>query len=408
MLLADLGAEVIRVENPWVLPPTTKGYYARPVLTNPGFLGSMYGPIAPGQPDRPWNRHAMNNSLARNKLSCTIDTRRAEGRELVMRLAERSDVFIENFKASGLAHMGIQVSELQARNPALVIVRMPPAGLTGDWSGYTGFGAQFDGLTGLLWLLGHRGADLTSSPATTYMDAASGPAGAFATIAALRYRAATGRGQLVELAQSENIINHLGDILVDLQLGLAPERLGNRDRWKAPQGLYRCRGEQAWIAVSVADDEAWRSMAAAMGRPDLGSDPRFAETGARLAAHDELDKLIEAWTAERSPDEAFQLLQEAGVAAGPLLGDEAFSRDPQILQREWLQPLHSADVGTHLHPGFAFRGVPQVWHRGSPVLGQDNDYVYKEILGVSDADLARYRQEKILADDYLAPDGTPY
>jgi crotonobetainyl-CoA:carnitine CoA-transferase CaiB-like acyl-CoA transferase len=408
MLLADLGAEVIRVENPWVLPPTTKGYHARPVLSNPGFLGSMYGPVAAGQPDRPWNRHAMNNSLARNKLSCTIDTRRPEGRELVMRLAEGSDVFIENFKTSGLAHIGISVSELQARNPKLIIVRMPPAGLTGDWSGYTGFGAQFDGLTGLLWLSGHRGADLTSSPATTYMDAASGPAAAWATLAALRYRAATGRGQVVEVAQSENIINHLGDILVDMQLGLAPERLGNRDRWKAPQGLYRCRGEQAWIAISVANDEAWRSLANAIGQPELGSDPRFADVPSRLAWHDELDKLIEAWSLERAPQEAFHVLQRAGVAAGPLLDDQAFVHDPQVVDRQWLQPLHSADVGTHLHPGLAFRGVPQVWRRGSPVLGEDNEYVYKELLGVSDSDFERYRKEQILADDYLAPDGTPY
>jgi crotonobetainyl-CoA:carnitine CoA-transferase CaiB-like acyl-CoA transferase len=391
-----------------VLPPTTKGYHARPVLTNPGFLGSMYAPIAPGQPDRPWNRHAMNNSLARNKLSCTIDTRQPEGRELVMRLGEQSDVFIENFKTSGLAHMGIQVSELQARNPQLIVVRMPPAGLTGDWSGYTGFGAQFDGLTGLLWLSGHRGADLTSSPATTYMDAASGPAGAFATIAALRYRAATGRGQLVELAQSENIINHLGDILLDRQLGLAPERLGNRDRWNAPQGLYRCQGDQAWIAISVHDDEAWRSLAEAIGLPELGSDPRYADAVSRTSAHDELDRLIGAWTEARTPDEAFASLQEAGVAAGPLLSDEAFVRDRQIMDRQWLQPLASADVGTHSHPGFAFRGVPQVWQRGAPVLGQDNEYVYKKLLGVSDADFERYRRTKMLADDYLAPDGTPY
>ena len=192
MLLADLGAEVIRVENPWVLPPTTKGYQARPTISNPGFLGSLYGPGVPDRPDRPWNRHAMNNSLARNKLSCTIDTRRPEGRELLMRLAEHSDVFIDNFKSGGLARIGIQTSELQARNPRLVVVRMPATGLTGDWSGYTGFGAQFDGLTGMLWLCGHPDSDLVDSPGTTYMDAASGPGAAFATVAALRYRAGHG------------------------------------------------------------------------------------------------------------------------------------------------------------------------------------------------------------------------
>jgi len=408
MLLADLGAEVIRVENPWVLPPTTKGYHARPVITNLGFLGSLYGPPGAGRPDRPWNRHAMNNSLARNKLSCTVDTRRPEGRELLMRLAERSDVFIDNFKASGLARMGIALSELQARNPRLVVVRMPPAGTTGDWSGYTGFGAQFDGLTGLMSLCGHRGSDLTASPATTYMDGASGPGAAFATVAALRYRERTGRGQVVELAQSENVLNHLGDVFVDCQLGVEPERMGNRDQWLAPQGLYRCLGEDRWLAISVGDDGAWRALAGAMGRPELGQDPRFADAASRRARHDELDALIGAWAADQELLEAFHTLQEAGVTAGPLLDDGLLADDPQLRDRGWLRPLESLDVGTHLHPGFAFRGVPQAWRRGSPTLGEDNEYVYKEILEVSDEDYERYRDEKILAEDYLDPSGRPF
>jgi crotonobetainyl-CoA:carnitine CoA-transferase CaiB-like acyl-CoA transferase len=350
----------------------------------------------------------MNNSLARNKLSCTIDVRRPEGLELLMQLAERSDVFIDNFKANGLARIGISVSELQSRNPRLIIVRMPPTGTTGDWSGYTGFGTQFDGLTSLLWLCGHRGADLTTNPATTYMDGASGPATAFATIAALRYRDGTGRGQLVELAQSENVLTHLGDVFVDYQLGVELEQMGNRDRWRAPQGLYRCRGENRWLAISVADDEAWRALAAVLGHPELGEDPRFADGASRHANHDELDEIIGTWAAGQSMLEAFHALQEAGVAAGPLLDEELFADDPQIRYREWLQPLHSSDVGTHLHPGVPYRGVPYAWHRGSPTLGQDNEYVYKQILGVSDEDFRRYRDDKILAEDYLDPQGEPY
>jgi len=408
MLLADLGAEVIRVENPWVLPPTTKGYQARPTISDPGFLGSLYGPPIADRPDRPWNRHAMNNSLCRNKLSCTIDNRRPEGRELLMRLAERSDVFIDNFKASGLARMGIQVSELQARNPRLVIVRMPPTGTTGDWAEYTGFGAQFDGLTGMLWLCGHRDSELFTNPGTTYMDAASGPATAFATIAALRYRAGTGRGQVVEFAQSENVLNHLGDVFVDCQLDVAPERWGNRDRWRAPQGLYRCHGQEQWLAISVGDDESWRALATVLGREELGHDPRFATAASRRANHDELDVMIGAWAGEQSLSEAFHQLQRAGVAAGPLLDDESFASDPQFNDRQWQRPLHSLDVGTHLHPGLPYRGVPQEWRRGSPVLGEDNEYVYKEVLGVSDEDFARYQEEKFLAEDYLDRLGEPF
>jgi crotonobetainyl-CoA:carnitine CoA-transferase CaiB-like acyl-CoA transferase len=408
MLLADLGAEVIRVENHFVLPPTTQGYHPRPVITNLGFLGSLYGPPADGQPDRPWNRHAMNNSLARNKLSVTIDTRRPEGRELLMRLAEKSDVFIDNFKANGLQRIGIDVSELQRRNPALIIVRLPPTGLTGDWSGYTGFGAQFDGLTGLLSMCGPRDSDLTTSPATTYMDGASGPAGAFAVLAALRYRAATGRGQFVELPQSENVINHLGDMFVDIQLGVEPTRRGNRDRWRAPQGLYRCQGPNRWIAISVGDHDQWQSLCTAVRRPDLGADPRFADAASRRANHDELDEIIAAWTGSRQVLDAFHTLQAAGVPAGPLLDDEMMDCDPHLRERDWFQPLSSGDVGTHRHPGLAFRGVPQVWRRGSPTLGEDNEYVYKTILGVPDEDFESYSRENILATDYLTPDGVPY
>jgi crotonobetainyl-CoA:carnitine CoA-transferase CaiB-like acyl-CoA transferase len=407
MLLADLGAEVIRVENPFVLPPTTKGYHPRPIHTNLGNLGNLYGPPRAGAPDRPWNRHAMNNSIARNKLSVTIDVRRDEGKELLMRLAEQSDVFIDNFKANGLDRIGIDVSELRRRNPQLIVVRLPPAGLSGDYASFTGFGAQFDALSGLLSICGHTGSDPATTPATTYMDGASGPAGAFAVMAALRYREATGRGQLVELSQHENVVNHLGDLFVDQQLEIEPQREGNRDRWRAPQGLYHCQGPDEWIAISVGDDATWITLAETIARPELSRDARFATAGARRANQDELDRLISEWAVGHPVLEAFHLLQSAGVPAGPLLDDELLTSDPHLTARQWFRPLESGDVGTHPHPGLAFTGFPQAWRRGSPTLGEDNEYVYKGILGVSDDDYRRYERDKILATDYLMPDGTP-
>jgi crotonobetainyl-CoA:carnitine CoA-transferase CaiB-like acyl-CoA transferase len=408
MFLADLGAEVIRVENPFILPPTTKGYHPRPILTNPGSLGALYGPPRPGAPDRPWNRHAMNNSLARNKLSVTIDTRRPEGIELLMRLAEQSDVFIDNFKAASLARIGVDVSELQRRNPRLIIVRLPPAGLNGDWADYTGFGAQFDALSGLLSLCGHFGSDPTTTPVTTYMDAASGPAGAFAVMAALRYRAGTGRGQFVELSQSENVMNHLGEMFVDYQLGVEPQRWGNRDPHHAPQGLYPCQEPDRFIAISVPDDATWRSLATLIGGEALARERRFADGPARRSNHEELDQLVSNWTASQPVMEAFRVLQAASIPAGPLLDDELMAGDPHLNERGWLRPLESGDVGTHLHPGPAFKGVAQAWTRGSPTLGEDNEYVYKKLLGVSDEEYRRLEAERMLATDYLKPDGTPY
>ena len=292
-LLADLGAEVIRVESPHVFPPTTKGYTPRPqpnMLL--GALAKLYGPQAAGREDRPYNRHAMNNAVSRGKLSCTLDVRMPEQRELFMRLVAASDVFVENLKSTTLHQMGLFEDELLDVNPRLIVLRIPPAGLTGDWAHYTGFGGQFDGLTSLAALLGHRGTALMESPSTQHMDSVTGPAGAFALLAALHYRAATGRGQVIELAQSENVLSELGDVFVNLQLGVEPERLGNRDRRRAPQGMYPC-ADGRWLAVTVTDDDAWRGLASVLERADLAKDERLAHLGGRQVAHDELDDAIE-------------------------------------------------------------------------------------------------------------------
>jgi crotonobetainyl-CoA:carnitine CoA-transferase CaiB-like acyl-CoA transferase len=409
LLLADLGAEVIRIENPSVFPPTTKGYEPRPDPTRMqlGSLLSMYAPPAPGRPDRPYNRHAMNNSLARNKLSCTLDPRRPEARELLMRLVEKSDVFVENLKPATLHRLGIHESELLDRNPRLIVLRAPPAGLTGDWASYTGFGAQFDGLSGLISLCGHHDKELVETPSTTYMDLATGPAGAFAVLAALHYREATGRGQVIELAQLENIVAQLGDVLVETQLGEEPQRLGNRDPRQAPQGVYRCRGEERWLALTVTDDRAWRGLTAVLERPDLAADPRLAATDGRYEHHGELDDAIGRWAADQDVMVAFHALQRAGVAAAPLYDEELLCADPNVAARGWVRPLTTTDVGTHLHLGHAVRGLPQRWDRGSPSLGEDNEYVYRTIIGVDEEEYRRLQERKVVVEDYLDAGGEP-
>jgi len=407
-LLADLGAEVIRVENPSVFPPTTKGYLPRPpegMLL--GSLLSMYADAAEGVEDRPYNRHAMNNSIARNKLSCTIDPRRPEARELLMRLVEQSDVFVENLKMSTLHQMGIHESQLLDRNPRMLVLRIPPAGITGDYANYTGFGAQFDGLSGFAQLVGHHYIEMVETPPTMYMDAATGPAGAFAVLAGLHYRAAVGRGQLIELAQIENVLNQLGDAFVEVQLGGEPQRTGNRDPELAPQGVYPCRGEERWLAISVRDDDEWTALARSIGREDLLKDSRFATTAGRYAHHDELDRAITDWTTGQDVMAAFHALQRAGVTAGPQFDEEMLSTDPHVAAREWIRSLASRDVGSYPHIGYAFKGVPQLWERGAPVLGEDNDYVYREVIGLDDAEYRELVEAKVIVEDYLDPDMNP-
>jgi crotonobetainyl-CoA:carnitine CoA-transferase CaiB-like acyl-CoA transferase len=399
---------VIRVESPHVFPPTTKGYVPRPTPNmSLGALARLYGPQAPGQEDRPYNRHAMNNAVSRGKRSCTLDVRFPEQRELFMRLVAVSDVFVENLKSTTLHQMGVHESELLAVNPRLIVLRIPPAGLTGDWAHYTGFGGQFDGLTSLATLLGHRGTSLMETPSTQHMDSVTGPAGAFATLAALHYRAATGRGQLIELAQSENVITELGDVFLDLQLGEEPQRWGNRDRHRAPQGIYAC-ADGRWLALTVTDDQAWPGLTDVIGRPDLAKQERLAGAAGRHAAHDELDDAIAAWAGTVTAGDGFHALQRAGVAAAPYSDDAALASDAHLAAREWIRPLTSRDVGTFNHLGHAFRGIPLAWERGAPTLGEGNEYVFKDVLGLDDAEYERLVAERVAIEDYLDADGNPY
>ena len=259
----------------------------------------------------------MNNSLARNKLSCTLDPRRPEALELFMRLVERSDLVVENLKTKTLHSIGIHETQLLERNPRLLVLRVPGAGLTGDWANFTGFGGQFDGLSGLAFLTGHHGSAMVETPGTTYSDIATGPAGAFAVLAALHYRAATGRGQVIELAQIENVLAQLGDVFVETQLVGEGEKLGNRDPLQAPQGIYACRGEHAWLAITVADDDQWIALTKVLGAPGLADDARFVDVHGRYQHHDELDTVISAWAATQDVTEAFHTLQAAGIAAAP-------------------------------------------------------------------------------------------
>lgn len=410
-LLADLGAEVLRVENPFVFPPATKGMMPRPpeaLIDSLGALGGGYAAAPEALPDRPYNRLAANNAVTRNKQSFTCDTRRPEGLEVLMSVLERSDVLIENFAAGTLEKViGLTVDELLERFPQLVVLRLPPFGSTGPWSGYLGFGAQFEAMAGFTSLWGYADSDPTTNFGTAYLDGATGPAAAFAVLAALERRRQTGRGQLVEMAQSENLMQHIGESLVGEASGGGYERTwGNRDHRYAPQGVYPCAGDDRWVAITVADDEQWRALAAAIGT-DVAGDADLATVDGRSARHDELDGIIAAWTSSQDQYDVFHRLQAAGVAAGPVLDERAVFADPHLGERRFFRPLPSRDCGVHLHPGHLFSGIPMRWELGAPALGEHNDYVYRELLGFDDARYDDFVAAKHIADDYLDATGQP-
>jgi crotonobetainyl-CoA:carnitine CoA-transferase CaiB-like acyl-CoA transferase len=383
MLLADLGAEVIKVESRQHYSQPSRGPRVPPTGDDPASF-SFRRDYADGDPGKdPWNRISWFNSHARNKRDVTMDLTRPEGRELFLRLVERSDGFVENNAPGLLERLDLGPDVLLARNPRLIVVRMPPLGLSGPDMKATGFGWHFEELSGLLSMQGYADGE---SVVSIFMDGASGPAGANAFLMALLERRRTGRGTVVEVAQVENLTVHIGDLVMDAAMNdRVPRRWGNRSPDFVPQGVYPCAGEDQWLALSVRDDGEWAALRAVLGDPPTLAGPELGTPGGRRAAHDAIDAVISAWTATRTKGDAFHRLQAAGVPAGPVMDEADAMADPQLAERGFFPSLHHPSAGTHRHPGANFRlnGTPTVFWRAAPVTGQDNHAVYRELLGLS-------------------------
>jgi crotonobetainyl-CoA:carnitine CoA-transferase CaiB-like acyl-CoA transferase len=401
MLLADLGAEVIKVESLQHYPTPTKGPRVPPRGDDEVTMSVTrdYPDHDPG-PD-PWNRLSWFNAQARNKRDVTMDLTRPRGRELFLALVERSDGLVENNNAGLLERLGIGPDVLHARNPRLIIVRMPPLGLSGPDRAATGFGWHFEDLGGFLRVQGYPDGPEVGS---IFMDSASGPAGANAFLMALLQRRRTGRGAVCEVAQVENMTTHIGDLTMDAAMNhRVPARWGNRSPDFAPQGCYRAAGDDEWVVLSVRTDDEWRRLRDALGDPPALRDPAFDHGAGRRAAHDAIDAVITEWTRERAPMDAARVLQEHGVPAGPVLDEAAAMSDPQLHERGFFQLLEHPSCGIHFHPAANFHlgaTPPCIW-RAAPTLGQDNEYVYKGVLGVSDEEYAELVAEQHVGTEYV-------
>lgn len=411
MLLADLGAEVIRVDNPWVFPTVTRGNVPRPVpeaLRGLGPLTGCYPDFDPGE--RPWNRAGNFIVHARSKLSCTLDLRRPLGQETFLRLVEQSDVVVENNSIDVMDKLGLGRDVLFARNPRLIVVRMPSMGLDGPYRNHVGFGFHLEALAGSGSLWGYRDGDRSLNNPVFPMDPASGTVAAAATLAALRQRDASGAGAFVEIPQVEVVLQYVGEELIHAARTRTSELpRGNRHPSFAPQGAYPCRGEDRWVVLSVPDDRAWDGLRRALGEPAWASDPRFAAAAGRAALHDELDEQLTAWTTGLDADDAFRRLQAQGVPAGPVYDETGRCTDEHLLAVGAFRVNGSADVDPTLVVDHLWRwdGPPLAWGPFSR-LGVENDHVYRDVLGLDDDEIAALDADGHLSLDYLRPDGTSW
>ena len=408
MLLGDLGADVIQTEDPR-LYNGTRGAVARPPkshLDNLGWLNA-YPDDEPGE--NPWNRNAFFNIHARNKRSATADLLQPEGMDAFLRLVDQADIVVENNAVGAMDKLGLSWEQLHGRNSRLVVLRMPAMGLDGPMSSFVGFGANFEALCGLTLLRGYADGDPSLNRPTYYMDAASGSAGAFAALVALRRRNRTGVGEQVELAQADNMLNLIGEYLIDAaRTGRTLPPPGNRHLTNAPQGTYPCVGEDRWVVLSVEDDAAWAGLQRAMGSPAWAADERFASVADRRLHHDELDERLATWTAPLDRWEATRRCQAEGVAAGPVLDDTDSVTDAHLRARGFFRRNGSAEVGWHDYPSHLWHwDGPEMLHEGLCPFGAANEEVWRDVAGLDDAEMAALRDGGHLLDHYIDAAGNP-
>jgi crotonobetainyl-CoA:carnitine CoA-transferase CaiB-like acyl-CoA transferase len=402
LLLGDLGAEVLKAENPHVMQPMTRGTIARPSKE----LIARLAPAAGGYPynepgPRPWNYNPTFVQLYRNKKSFTVDLRTEEGKEIFGRVVAKSDAVVENNATETMEGLGITYNWLRKYNPRIIMVRIPAYGSTGPYNQARALGVHLESVMGHTLLRGYRDADPSENSPIFSGDYLAGAQAALAVMMAVWHRDKTGDGQLIEIGQAENASAMLGQAFMEYSLNRRlPVRMGNRSLYgAAPTGVYPCRAAgptsecgDRWIALSIASDGEWQSLVRLMGSPEWATHAALRTNADRLAAHDEIDACLAEWTDQYDDYDLFHQLQAAGVAAAPVLeGSRAFD-DAHVRARGLYQPqtlFDGAGPFRFTTPFMRFSETPLGVRQPPVALGEHNEYVYKSLLGVDDAEYER-------------------
>ncbi len=378
-VLAALGAEVIHVES----------------IRNPD--GARMAAALFADKSQWWERSGMYLATNANKRGLTLDLASQKGRELFFRLAKCSDILVENFSPRVFDNFGITWETVSEHNPRLVMVRMPAFGLDGPWRNNVGFAQTMEQMTGMAWVTGHQ-YDQPRIPRGP-CDPLAGMHSAFAMLTGLRRRDETGRGSFIEVSMVEAALNAAAEQVVEFTAyGNLISRLGNRSRDAAPQGLYPCVGTERWLAISVATDEQWRQMKSALGNPDWANDPALETHEGRVRAHDLIDKHLEEWAGQHDSSAAAEILVQYGVPAAELTDARVGSMHPQLAARGFFENLDHPVVGQHHVPAlpFKYRSI-QKWYRSTaPLLGQHNETILGDLLGLDAASIATLTAEGVI------------
>ncbi len=406
-ILGDLGADVIRVEATWSRgqKDVSELYAQRTGRYPQGKAGA-----------RPWNREGMFNKFNRNKRAITLQLDTPAGKALFERLVETADVVLENYSPRVMPQLRLGYDRLSALNPGIIYIGMPGFGWTGPARDWVALGTMIEPAAGLSSLMGYADGGPYKS-GVAWADPVAALHAAAAITIALWDRAADPehRGQAIELAQVEGMIDFIGEELLAAQVrGADAPRRGNRHPFYAPQGCYPCAGpggpsraaegrasqtsNDRWIAISVTSDAEWQALCALAGFDDALACLRLDE---RIDRHDALDAAINDWTATRDHAEVMQTLQRAGIAAVAVFDAQELVENEHLAARGFYVPITHPDAGTFVFPGLPahLSATPASYRLPAPGLGEHNREVLGGILGMSDNELAALEAEGVIASE---------
>lgn len=339
---------------------------------------------------------ATFDQVSSNKLSIRLNLKEPRAVELAKRLVALSDIAAESFRPGVMGRLGLGYPVLKEVNAGLVMVSISACGQTGPESGYSGYAPGFGAIGALGTLTGYE--DGPPVEIRHVMDHSTGLAAAAAVLAAYLQRKRTGIGQYIDVAAREVAASFIGDALLQFALdGTSPHRLGNDMPHFAPHGVYRCRGEDSWISICVANDAEWRALAAVLGG-GLAVDARFADRASRWRHRRELDRHVETWTRTRIRDEIAATLQAAGVAATASLNARDLSESSHLRERGSIRTM--AEPGGRCRavvgPPWRLSKTPAAHDRPTPALGEHETYVFGTLLGLPQAEILRLREARVI------------
>ncbi len=384
-LLAEMGAEVIKVESPKAWDNI------RTLLAQP-----------PGVAD-PWNSAFYFNEYNRDKKSLILDLADERGHDVFLKVVATCDVVIENYRADVLDKLGLGYEVLRGARPDIILVSMAAFGKTGPDKDLVGFGPVIELMSGLCSLTGYLDDEEPFKSGISYGDPVGGAYAAASVALALTRRQRTGKGAFIDLAQREGAALLAGErfVAASLRGEKTPRHMGNRsERW-APQGTYKCAGNDRWIVVAVVTDQEWQACCAVLGRDDLAG----LTLDERQARHDELDAVIAAWAQDRDPQDAMEILQAAGVPAGRILDTGDIHDDPQLLRRHFWVYLPHPRMHRYKQAGIAWRLVEcnPTLVRHAPLFGEHTRELLSTAAGLSDEEIDALYAAGVCADQPVNP-----